>query len=56
MPIPGIDHKESFFTISAATFLIIGIGLTLFFVFENWICELVDSKSGFLEGKFNIKL
>ena len=54
MQIPGIDHKESLFSIATARLL--GFGIYLTFNSENCICELVNAKADFSQGEMNTKL
>ena len=51
MQISRIYYKELILSISIETLIIIDIGLKLCFDSENWIFELVDAKTAFLEGK-----
>ena len=54
--IPGIYYTESFSLVAIKNILPTGIAITHYFYGENWICELVDVESAFLEGKLNIKV
>ena len=56
MQITGIDDKERFYPVATAIKLKTGIEITLYSDVKNWIHELVDVESSFLEGKLKTKV
>jgi len=50
MQVYGIDYNESFSPVTSSSSVRMGIGLTLYFENEKWICEVIDIEAEFLEG------
>jgi hypothetical protein len=56
MQVPGVDFTESFSPVATDSTIRIGIGLTLFYEEENWICEVFDVEAAFLNADIDIEM
>jgi len=52
----GVDYTESFSPVASSVSVKMCIGLVLYYEEEEWVCEVIDTETAFLEGDIEVPM